>query len=368
MRRPRLIAAAGVAILLLIYLAAWPVPVEPVAWEAPPNPGYAGTFATNTRLAAAEQIQLGEGRVGPEDLAADRAGRVYASTRDGQIVRIAADGSVEPFADTGGAPLGLAFDGEGTLLVADAYLGLLGVSPTGEVALLANEAGGVPIAYADDVAVAPDGRVYLTDASTKFGAAEYGDPFAASLLDMLEHGAHGRLLRHDPVRRRTDVIVSGIDFANGVAVDPAGRFVLVVETGAYRVLRHHLLGPKAGETEVFAGPFPGFPDNIEAGRDGRFWVGLVSPRSAALDALSAWPGLRRVVQRLPAVLRPSAKAYGHLIALDAEGNVVADLQAPDGTYAYVTGALEVGEWLWISSLKARALARLPLTDVPLPQK
>ena len=35
-------------IAIVLYFVAWPVPVEPVAWEAPPNPGYTGPFAVTT--------------------------------------------------------------------------------------------------------------------------------------------------------------------------------------------------------------------------------------------------------------------------------------------------------------------------------
>ena len=31
--------------LNVLYFIAWPVPIEPVAWEAPPDPGYTGSFA-----------------------------------------------------------------------------------------------------------------------------------------------------------------------------------------------------------------------------------------------------------------------------------------------------------------------------------
>jgi len=45
----------GVLALALVaaiaYLALAPVPVEPVAWEAPQAPGYVGPHAPNSRLA-----------------------------------------------------------------------------------------------------------------------------------------------------------------------------------------------------------------------------------------------------------------------------------------------------------------------------
>jgi len=66
---------------------------------------------------------VGEGELfGPEDLVyeADK-GVVYTSCEDGWIKRITVNESVvEDWVNTGGRPLGLAFDGNGQLIVADA--------------------------------------------------------------------------------------------------------------------------------------------------------------------------------------------------------------------------------------------------------
>ncbi|MFH1630023.1 MAG: SMP-30/gluconolactonase/LRE family protein, partial [Pseudomonadota bacterium] len=51
----------------LLYFVAWPVPIDPVAWEAPPNPGYTGAFAVNGRLKGLETLPIA-GNHGPEDI------------------------------------------------------------------------------------------------------------------------------------------------------------------------------------------------------------------------------------------------------------------------------------------------------------
>lgn len=349
MRHFVVVLLSGLA-LAVLYLAAWPVPVDPVAWQAPPDKGLAGAFAANDRLADAATIDLGAYE-GPEDVAVGQDGALYATTASGAILRIDdGNGQVSVFADTGGRPLGIEAAPDGSLLVANAYLGIQRVSPDGDVSDLLSAVDGEPLAYADDLAVSGDGIVYFSDASTKFGARDWGGSFSASLLDILEHGGHGRVIAFDPRTGSATILVDDLDFANGVAISDDDRFLLIAETGSYRILRHWLQGPDAGTTEVVLDNLPGFPDNINRGADGRFWVGLVAPRDAKLDGLSDKPFLRKVVQRLPAALRPSAVPSSHVFAMSGDGAVLLSLQDPAARYPAMTGGCEAGRRLYLSRL------------------
>ena len=154
------------------------------------------------------------------------------------------------------------------------------------------------------LAVADDGTIYVSDASVKFGAEQFGGTYESSLLDIMEHGGHGRVIAYNPASGEAEVIIDSLQFANGVAISDDQDYLLIAETGSYRILRHWLRGPAAGRTEVILDNLPGFPDNINNGMHGRFWVGLVAPRNEWLDALSGRPFLRKVVQRLPAATHP----------------------------------------------------------------
>ncbi len=352
-----LTAALAGGAAALAYLLAWPVPIEPVAWSPPPDPGYTGPFASNHRLDGIEILPIGDHH-GPEEVVLDDRGRIYAATHEGRIVRLQPDGS-DPrvWADTGGRPLGIAFDQDRNLIVADAFRGLLSIAPDGSVRELATVADGVPIRYADNVDVAADGLIYFSDASTRFSARELGT-YPASLLDLMEHRNSGRLLVYDPASGATRTLLEGLSFANGVAVSPDGSFVLINETGEYRVTRYWLRGPSQGRTDTLIEHLPGFPDNITTGRNGRFWVALVSPRNRLLDAMAGSPLLRSMVQRLPAALRPKAVAYGHVIAIDLDGRVTHDLQDPAGGYPLTTSVTETDDYLYLGSLVAPGVGRL----------
>ncbi|UCB50087.1 MAG: SMP-30/gluconolactonase/LRE family protein [Deltaproteobacteria bacterium] len=347
-----------IIILIVLYFVVWPVAVDPVAWQAPPNPGYTGPFAQNERLKGIEVFPIGDNR-GPEDIALDAQGRIYAATHEGRIVRLKPDGSnPQNWVDTGGRPLGIDFDGKGNLIVADAYRGLLSVASDGTITALATTADGIPIRYADDVDVAGDGKIYFSDASAKFGAKEWGGTYEASLLDINEHGGHGRLLVYDPTTGKARTLLKGLNFANGVSVSHDQSYVLINDTGSYRVIRYWIAGPNKGKSEPLIEALPGFPDNISAGLEGRYWVALVSPRNRLIDNLSGKPFVRKMIQRMPAFLRPKAVPYGHIIAIDGNGKVLEDLQDPDGAYPINTSVTETGEYLYIGSLVTPVLGRL----------
>ena len=350
---------------LATYLALWPVPIRPLAWQAPAAPGYAGAHAVNHRLAGLQMIDLG-GEVGPEHVALGPDGRLYVAVASGNILRMAPDGSArEVFANTGGRVLGFAFDAAGNLIAADAVKGLLSVAPDGKVTLLADKVGGEPIRYADAVVVAADGRIFFTDASTRFGPADWGGTFEASVLDIIEQSATGRVLVHDPASKTTRVVARGLSFANGIALAADGQSLFVAETGKYRVWKIAAgandldVAQPSAQARVLLDNLHGYPDNLMRGLDGRIWVGLTKPRSPVVDGMADKPWLRSVTLRLPRALWPVPPAYGHVFAFTEDGTIVADLQDPSGAYPETTAITETPERLYVQSLHARGLGWLP---------
>ena len=343
-----------------LYLTLWPVPVAPVAWDAPTGAGYVGDFAPNTKLANLERLSIGELH-GPEDVVA-HDGKIYVSSQTGVILEIDPDVNTHRgYADAKGSALGMEMDAAGNLIIADAYKGLLAVSPAGQVRVLTDEVDGTPILYADDLDIGADGVIYFSDASTKFGAEAAGSTLAASLLELMEHGGTGRLLAYDPVTKSTRVVRDGYVFSNGVAMTQSGD-ILVNETGTYQL---HRVSP-GGTSRVIMDNLPGFPDNINRGpklADGTetFLLGLVSQRSEWLDKNSNNIFARKVAMRLPAFLRPQAVSYGLIIQIDGEGNVLQTWQDPSGDYPSATGAIITDDrYMYVTSLTAPDLGRMKI--------
>ena len=350
MKKVLLFVLAAV-LALVAYLTLAPVPIAPVAWEAPVDRGYVGAFAPNRDLAGLSRISLGDYH-GPEDVVDTGAGTLAATTQDGLILLVEPDtGEVEVLADTGGVPLGIESEGPGGyLLVADAHKGLLAVGMDGRVEVLTDTVNGTPILYADDLDIAGD-VVYFSDASTKFGAKANGSTMEASLLEIIEGAGTGRLLAYDMAARTTRVVLDGLVFPNGVAVHPDGD-VLVNVTGRYQVLK---VDPATGASEVWLDNLPGFPDNINRGPGGTFFIGLVSPRSDFLDDNAGNPFMRKLALRLPEFMQPAAQPYGVLLQVDADGEVIRTWHDPDGEYETPTGAVVAGDRLYITSLTSPEL-------------
>src|SRR2546422_6093371 len=195
--------------LLIGYLLVWPVPINPAAWTPTPAPELTGVYAQNSELARIERLRVDA--FAPEDVAIDTQDRIYCGTEDGRIFRFQPDGTrPEVFANTGGRPLGLIFDHDGNLIVADANKGLLSISSNGTISVLTTEAEGIPFRCTNDLDVAMDGTIYFTDASYKYSLAHLKD-------DLLEHQANGRFMAYDPRTKQTRVLLKDFYFANGVA-------------------------------------------------------------------------------------------------------------------------------------------------------
>ncbi len=362
----KLLLTIGLLLLMpAAYLILWPVPIDPVSWMAPAPPGYAGPHAVNTKLSNLRMISLGT-EEGPEHIAIGKDGKLYTTVVSGNILRMNPDGGgQEVFVNTGGRVLGFDFDAGGNLIAADAMKGLLSISPDRKITVLTDKVGGEPIRYADAVVVAKSGRMYLSDASTRFAPKDWGGTFEASVLDILEQASTGRVLEYDPARKTTRVVAKGLSFANGVALSLDEQALFVNETGKYRVWKISVnaadldISTPGGQAKLLFDNLPGYPDNLMRGLDGRIWLGFAKPRNPTIDNLAAKPFLRKITLRLPRAMWPIPKAYGHVMAFTEEGKVVADLQDPSGAYPETTAVTETADRLYIQSLHARGLGWMP---------
>lgn len=317
--------------------------IDPQVWRPPSAPKVSPAALPPVTVVPVNGL-------GPEDVLVDK-GHVFTGVDDGRILRLTPDGRrLDLIAETRGRPLGLEWYPDGRLLVCDAQRGLLLVSrQTGETEVLVPR--GPDLRVCNNAAVAADGTVYFTDSSARFDL-EYWK------ADLLEHSGTGRLLRRSP-DGTVDVLLSGLHFANGVALAPDESYVVVASTGSYRLDKVEL---PSGRHVVLDDNLPGFPDNISTGSDGLVWIALASARLPVLDlAHRLHPVFRKATWALPDALQPKDKPVVWVRAVDgADGRVVHDVRGQRPDYRLVTGVREADGVVYLGSLEERAVAYFSL--------
>ncbi len=346
----RFLVLAAAAVVTLLAL---PAPIHSNAWDPPRRPTLDGPLAVNHALRGADRLAPGQ-LVGPSGVVVDATGRITTGTLDGKIVRIAPNAPLEVLTETGGHPIGLALLPNGDLVVADAMKGLLRVDPEGHIEVLAHEAEGQPLRFSRGVAVARDGTIYLTDASDHHEWHE-------QLAEVLEASPSGRLIRFEPATRVATVIARGLYVPGGVALSPDERYLVVAESGGYRLTRVWLTGDRRNLAERFTDNLPGFPEGVSFSPRGTLWVALPSLRSPTLDAIHALPFLKDSLAGLPAFLRPRGRAHGLVIELDDGGRPLRSFHDDGGAlFRDVSSVVEDRGALLFGSASGTAVGSLPL--------
>lgn len=200
----------------------------------------------------------------PEGVAVDRDGNVWCGGDEGEIYRIAADGStLEVVASTAGFTLGLAFDGGGRLYTCDLkHAAVFRLDPvSGELTRFAEGGEGSRLRIPNFPVV--DLRrscLYVSDSH------RFGEPGPGIWRFDLESGAGG-LWYNRPLR-----------FGNGMALAPDGDALFVVETWGARVLRVPIdADGAAGNAEIYVDNIERLPDGLAFDRAGNLYVSCYEP-------------------------------------------------------------------------------------------
>jgi len=342
-----------IEILSISIFVLYPSPIDSVAWNPSRVPALTGVLKQNTALQQTELFGVGIVN-GPEDIAIDKKGRIYSGNDAGDITRVLIDGTIESWINTGGRPLGMTFDANENLIVCDSDIGLLSISPEGEIITLTDTVDGQRINFPKSVDIASNGKIYFSDASTKWKRDDY-------LHDLLEATPYGRLLEYDPATKQTKVLLEGLYFANGVALSSDERFVLVSETWRYRVTRYWLKGRKAGKSAQFLGNLPGFPGGISNNDKGRFWLALITVRNIVLDQTHETPWLKDGLAKLPEFLTPAPIPYGLVLGISDRGPLEISLHDPAGEIIQgISSAEERDGALYFGTFKGDRIGKLQL--------
>jgi sugar lactone lactonase YvrE len=341
-----------IVVATVLYLLFYPVPVEPVSYDTPNNPGLQGPFAKNNRLSATKHLLLDIGK-GPEDITVGPDGLLYTGLEDGRIVSFTKEGEfVKTLVNTGGRPLGMQFDTANNLIVADILKGLISISPEGEMLVLADSVDGTKIFFADDLDIGQDGIIWFSDATQR----NYD-----IMVEFLELQPTGRLLSYNPKTKKTKIELTGLRFANGVALGPNEEYVLVSETAGAQLNKLWIKGPKKGNHEILPIDLPGYPDNISYNGNGIFWMAFPAVRDSDFESLFDKPFLRKIIARLPqSWLEAKTEAYGMVIGINTLGQVVYNLQDSTQNYHTITSVNEHDGYLYLGSTDMGSVGKYKL--------
>lgn len=337
----------------------------PTAPSAQENSGTA--YAVNDALKDVSLIGLGEIEA-PEDVILDRHDNLYSGSRHGDIVRFLAPDykRSEIFAHIGGQPLGMAFDKNDNLYVCVGGMGLYRITPDRKVEKATDETNrslrsvndDSRLRLADDLDIAPDGRVFFSEATTRYEMHEWP-------VDSLEARGNGRIICYDPNKNTTHTVLSGLIFPNGIAIANDGQSFLFCETWGCTIKRYYFDGPKAGKTEVVIPDLPGYPDNINRASDGNYWLALVGMRTPSFDLALRMPSFRkRMAKRLPADewMYPNINV-GCVVKINERGEVLEALWDREGTnHPMITSMREHRGQLFIGGLSNNRIGRIPLKN------
>lgn len=328
-------------------------------------PGAGSPYAVNDALRDVQLIGLGRIE-GPEDVILDRHDNLYAGSRHGHIVRFLAPDHerMEVFAHIGGQPLGMAFDRNDNLYVCVGGMGLYRVTPDGVVEKATDETNrslrsvndDSRLRLADDLDIAPDGRVFFSEATTRYEMHEWA-------VDSLEARGNGRIICHDPRNGTTRTVLRNLLFPNGICMAADGQSFLFAQTWGCTVERYWFDGPRAGRVETVIGNLPGYPDNINRASDGNYWLALVGMRTPSFDLALRMPGFRkRMAKRLPGDewLYPNINV-GCIVKFNERGEILDALWDREGAnHPMITSMREHRGHLYIGGLSNNRIGRIRL--------
>ncbi|WP_051786345.1 SMP-30/gluconolactonase/LRE family protein [Endozoicomonas numazuensis] len=143
----------------------------------------------------------------------------------GRLIRVSASGKERSVFAQIGRPNGILQDPrDGCIWVAETLEpSLVRIRPDGSVAETISGNSECPFLWPNDMALGPDGAIYLTDSGIRVSdliTKDGPDP------EIWEGQMKGKLFRIDPVSKRVDCLDQGFYFANGIAFAPDGKLYI----------------------------------------------------------------------------------------------------------------------------------------------
>jgi gluconolactonase len=197
----------------------------------------------------------------------------------GWTIRFSKDGKSRSVIARTGRPNGLAADRAGNIWVAEtAMRALLKMSLDGKYEIAANSCDGEPFLFLNDLALAPNGDIYLTDSGIEIEELAPGGELNP---DYRKLKYDGRVFRIDPKTRAVERVDRGLLFTNGIAFGPDGN-LYVAETLSGNIYSYECRAARVtGKRRLFGNAIERFdpaelkgPDGMKFGIDGNLYIAV----------------------------------------------------------------------------------------------
>ncbi|MES1908767.1 MAG: hypothetical protein MHM6MM_001641 [Cercozoa sp. M6MM] len=330
-----------------------------------------------------------DGANGPESFAHDSAGVTYFSNGDGTVRKVTdeATGANEVYFQsqpdltpeqratcgtsvlnefTCGRPLGILFDSQDNLYVADAYRGILRASksnPSQVEVLASTYADGSPIKFANSMLLDEEANVlYFTTSSDKY----YRLQFVSVVLD---NEPDGKLMKLDLNTGELEVLVDDLEFGNGIQFWKGRRGrkikgIIINETNARRLRRYHLTGRRAGENDIFVKDIGGYADNLKSWGD-NYLVGLYTETQDWVTAIQEHEEIQDfMLQQNPLEIISKFETLGLIKVVSPTGRVLETwIDTTSTNFGQIAEAEVVGDKLYLGSVVRPHYGVMELADL-----
>ncbi|KYR00484.1 hypothetical protein DLAC_11522 [Tieghemostelium lacteum] len=313
------------------------------------------------------------GHDGPETLSFNSKGQMYIALGTGEIryldppfsyisqsdyINNKPSSLIDHSKSTGimvGRPLGIKFDKNDNLLIADAVKGLLQLNTqTNEITLLVSQFNNSKLTFVNDVEIGQDGTIYFSDSGSIAPVLDKNnnwDTQQPSVYACIAASPFGRVFSYNPKTKEVKLLLDGLRYANGVALDSKEESLFVAETSVFRIHRIWLKGVNKGKSEIFIDNLPGFPDGIDIYGDDELYIGMYSGRSKFLDAMHPYPFLKNIFLHIPGLSARFHYPPTVIVASGSTGNILNYYQSSSfKPLRTITSAVKYNNQLYLGNL------------------
>ncbi|HUN39367.1 MAG TPA: hypothetical protein VMU81_03680 [Acetobacteraceae bacterium] len=265
-----------------------------------------GAYLPNDRLDA--QLVVGPDLVRPDDIAVGPDGTLLVSAQN-RLLRLSGPRLQDQrvVAKVGAPITALEQLRDGRLAVGLNGGGVCILRPDGTVEAALAQLGGAPLRSVTAIAEDPvRGGVFFTVGSLRHDAEDW-------VWDLMERNCAGLLGYWQPDAGRAEVLLEGLPYPNGLAVEDGGESLLFTQGWSHSVARYRIGAKKSSVVETVIDNLPGYPARIAPARGGGHWLAIFAMRTQLVELVLREAPFRQEMMRVvdPELwVRPSLRATG----------------------------------------------------------